>query len=112
MKHVPHAFLFAMVLVLSACASLGIPPADTFNKRLQVGYTTIETVADSTTLLLQTGKLSRSDGENVLEQATNAKASLDIARSIHETSPELGDSKLSATLLVLQTLQVYVGGVK
>ena len=112
MKYFKALFLTFMMTALVACAALGVPQATTFNQKLEVGYTSIEAVADSATTLLKAGKLSKADAQNVLEQATNAKVAIDLARSVHDTNPTLGDSKLSSALTVLQALQVYVGGVK
>jgi hypothetical protein len=112
MKLVKSMFLASLVMMLAACQSLGIPAADTFNKKVYTGYATVVTVANTATTLLNAGKLSNADAQNVLEQATNAKTALDIAKSVHETTPDLGDAKLVAALQILTALQQYVGVVK
>lgn len=109
MKLFRSFLILTTIIAMTACTALGIPVADTFNKKLEVGYVTVDTVATSTNNLLISGTLSKSDASNILEQGLNAKAALDIARSVHDTSPALGDAKLASALVVLQALQKYVG---
>lgn len=111
MQSMKSLLLAGLLMTLSACQILGISPADTFNKKLYEGYTTIEAIANATNTLLITGQLSRSDAQNILEQEQNVKAALDIARSVHDVNPEQGDAKLASALIILQALQRYVGSI-
>lgn len=101
-----------IIAVMPGCSTLGIPVATTFNQRALSAYSTVEGVANATNTLLTAGKLSRADAVNVLEQLKNCKTALDVATSIHDGAPQLGEDKLQTTLAVLQALQAYVGSVK
>lgn len=112
MKLVRTYLLSFLLVTLVACSSLGINPT-TFNQKLDVAYISVTTVTNTATTLLQSGKLSVADANNIAQQATNLKSALDIARTIHDTSsPDLGDAKLQTALVTLQALQSYLGGVK
>lgn len=94
----------ALATLLAGCMLL----PQSFNEGLAGGYKTVETIADTATSLHQSGTLSDADGAQVLKQDENLKAGLDIARSLHETDPDGGDAKLSATLVALTALQNYL----
>jgi len=112
MKALKLSLLTVLISLMVACSTLGVPSPTTFNSKVEVGYVTAETLANTTTVLYNGGKLSKADAQNILDQVVNVKAGLDIARSVHDTSPELGDSKLAAALVALRALQTYIGGVK
>lgn len=112
MKSIKHYVCLTLLMTLSACQSLGIPSADTFNKKLLTGYALVETIGNTSNTLLQAEKLSKQDAANVLQQASVAKISLDVSRTVYQENPQIGSAKLAATLTVLQALQSYVGGVK
>lgn len=97
-----------LCLGLSACQQLGVAPADTFNKKLLSGYTTVQAVADSAKVLQVAGKLSQADRDKVVATNMAAIQALDLAATVHKTDPAAGDAKLQATLLSLQALQAYL----
>lgn len=100
--------MFACALMFAACAQLGVPAADTFNKRLLAGYQTVETVASTASTLRTAGKLSDADRDNVVATSRTAIAGLDLAKQTHATNPQAGNDKLTATITVLTALQAYL----
>lgn len=106
-KLLTSLFLSALILV-SGCAQLGVPPAQTFNENLVVGVASVTAVRTTATTLLQAGKISPDDAQNVQDQANNARSGLDLARAIARTNPQGAADKLSAVSAVLQTLQGYL----
>lgn len=101
-------FAFVFALLLAACAQLGVPAADTFNKRLLAGYQTVETIASTAGTLRTAGKLSDSDRDNVVATSRTAIAGLDVAKQVYATNPQAGDDKLTATITVLSALSAYL----
>jgi hypothetical protein len=96
---------------LPACAQLGIPTANTFNQRLAIGYTTVSTVRDTATVLLNSKKISVKDAENVQEQANNARSGLDLARTMfRDGQATSAESKLTTINTALRALQTYLAG--
>ena len=100
--------MFVCALVLCACAQLGVPAADTFNKRLLAGYHTVDAVANTASALRAAGKLSDADRDNVVNTGRTAVAGLDVARMLHATNPQAGEDRLTATIAVLTALQTYL----
>lgn len=108
MKQLLRSKVWAFALMLAGCAQLGLPTADTLNQRLAVGYGTVTQIATTTSQLLAAKKITADDAQNVHTQATTAKAGLDIAKSLVSTSPAAAQTKLEATLVVLQAMQTYL----
>lgn len=114
LRFIPHFLCFAL---LSACAQVGIVP-DTFNKKLAIGYATVQTVAESAAFAYAAGKLSDADKNNVVTTSKAAITGLDLAQTIYagvcpKTAPQpcaapAADAKLQATLAILTALQAYL----
>ena len=104
-----RTFAAALALsFLSACGTLGIPTAQTFNERVASGYSAVTAARKSATTLLIAKKISAADAQNVQSQADNARAALDIARNVYSTDPKAGEDKLLAAQAVLQALRSYL----
>jgi hypothetical protein len=95
-------------MILASCATLGLPQADTFNKRLAAGYTTVTGVRNTADTLLTSNKITADDAQNVQAQADNGRTGLDLARQIHATNPPAGDAKLDAVVTGLSALEAYL----
>lgn len=108
MKKLFYAPIFTIILILSACATMGLPTANSFSERLAVGYTINTAVRQTATTLLQAKKMSAADGANVLAQTDNARSGLDIARAIGKTDLTAADAKLNAVRAALVALQAYL----
>jgi len=91
-----------------SCAALDLEQPKTFNERLAAGYTTVTSVRDLTGSLLQADKITPEDAQQSQNQADNARAGLDIARSVHATDPTAGDAKLGSIITALNALSGYL----
>lgn len=96
------------LVALVACQTLGVPNPKTFNERLAAGYTTVTTVRNVATDLLDTRVISVKDAQNVQNQANYAREGLDLAREIHTATPAAAEDKLKTTQAVLRVLQDYL----
>jgi hypothetical protein len=104
-----RSLITAVALVaLTACAQLGMQPADTFNKRVAAAYTTVQTVADAAAAGVKAGKISPADQANVVATARQSVAAITVAENIHSSNPQAGEDKLAATLAILTALQQYL----
>jgi hypothetical protein len=101
-------FYGLLLILLTACATLGIDAPKTFNERLAAGYTTVTGVRNTAATLLTSNKLSADDAQNVQSQADNARTGLDLARQIHATNPPAADARLDAVVTGLTALQAYL----
>lgn len=102
-----HLFWF-LPLMLFACAQLGVPAADTFNKKALVAYSTVEGVAKTAASLRAAGKLSDSDRENVLTTGRAAVTGIELAKQMRPADPQAAEDKLTATITVLSALSAYL----
>lgn len=108
MRNVKQIVLFALAALLVSCASLGVPPADTFNKRLAETLAVVTQVEQSTVQLVQSGVVKPDDGQNIHDQATRIVAGLNIAYNMHANDPAGADARLVAARTTLIALQGYL----
>lgn len=108
MRHLQRYTLFYLVAMLTACAQIGLPPAETFSERLAAAYSLNTQIRATATELLKAKKISSSDGEQVLEQTNNARAGLDVARELSKVNLEAADGKLTAIRTALTAVQAYL----
>lgn len=97
-----------LAFILIACATLGVPDADTFNKRVLVANSMATQAAVTIGTLRQNGKLSQPDARDALEGLRSASAGIDLAIQLHETSPTAGEQKLSSVITALTVLTQYL----
>jgi len=100
--------LLLAMLCVTACQSLGVPPVDTFNKRLAAGYIAVQTIAETTTTLLQAGKITVADAQRVRSTNTTALQGLDAANLLAHTDAAGAATRLDATIAVLSGLQAFL----
>jgi hypothetical protein len=109
MKYSVRSVLAVMALsICAACASVGVPPADTFNKKLAAGYVTVSAVADAATSAVNSGAITKADAAGVLAAVKAVEQGLDTAASIHATDAAAGDTKLQTAIQALTALQAYL----
>lgn len=100
--------LMLYVFVVAGCAQLGLPKPETFNQKLLVGVSTVTEVRKTSTALLEAKKINSADHENIEQQADNARAGLEIARTLAKSNPNAADAKLTAVRTALTALQTYL----
>lgn len=103
-----NQFLMLLVFALAACASLGVPTADTFNKKVVAAYAMIQTVAETAMAANSAGKLSDQDESNILTGLNASMTALKTAGQMHSTDPAGAETKLTATLQILQAINAYL----
>lgn len=110
MKSFKEFVCMALATMLVACAGLGIPTPDTFNKKAAVAITSVAAVRESATTLLVAGKISTMDAKNVQAQADNAMAGITIARNMSASAPDLpaANVRLDVAIATLTALQTYL----
>jgi len=108
MLAIRNTFLIFIAAALTSCAQLGIAPAETFAQKLAVGYSSVTAVRQSATTLLTAKKITADDAQNVQAQADNARAGLDIARTVSKTDPKAADAKLTSIRTLLTALSAYL----
>ena len=115
-RYCPSPFLLLLItglimlatMVSAGCSTLGIPTADTFNARLAVAYSSVTAVRLSAKTLLDSERITKEDGQNVLDQTNHARAGLDIARKLAAADLKSADAKLAAIRTTLEALKGYL----
>jgi hypothetical protein len=98
------AWLLALVL-LQGCAILGVPPADTFNKRAVVANGLVEQASKTVETLFVAGKLSPEDATQYNQRTKDAATGIDLARELHVSDPVAADARLTAIEAALTALK-------
>ena len=108
MKKLFYSPIIVVLMLLSACAALGLPTANSFGEKVALSYATVEGVTRSTTVLLNAKAISVGDAENVLAQVKNALAGIAIAEAMSKTDITTAGKKLDAVHTILVALQAYI----
>lgn len=98
--------ILPLILILAACAALGVPPADTFNKQAAAATATVNTASQTTLTLLQARKITPDESDAYTDRAENAQEAIDLTRSIRSTDPAGAQDRLDAIIRALQILTV------
>ena len=101
--------LWLIVLVLTACAGLGITEPKSWDERLAYAYGTNTAIREASTSALNAKTITATDMEHVLKITDQARSLLDAARAAQIG----GDTKTAESRLLLATnvlieLQTYL----
>lgn len=102
------AIALVTLALLGGCASLGVATPQTFNEKVAAALTTVTSTRTLSTTLLDASKITTQDAQNVQEQANNFRAAIDVARQIHDKTPDAADQRLQAALVGLDSLIKYL----
>ena len=94
--------------ILTACASLGLTPADSFDARLAYAYGTHTAILQAATAAVTAGTISPKDGETVLSLAQQSRTLLDSARAVENTDPTTAAGRLALAANILNQLQTFL----
>lgn len=97
-----------LALLLLGCASLGVPTPQNFRERLAAATVTVTGVRQTNLTLLTAKKISPDDAAYVNAKANEARAGIDIARSLEKVDPTGADNRLSAAIVILEALNAYL----
>lgn len=103
-----HYLPSLLLMLIAGCASLGIPQADTFNKKEAVAITTVTAIRSTALTLLTSGKISADDAQNIQDQADNAREAIVVADTLHAADPNAGADRLTAIITSLTAIQTYL----
>lgn len=105
-----HKFAFLpFVLLLAACAQLGLAPASTLTERLAYAYGTHTAVLQATTSSLDAGDIKSEDAERILKIADQSRQALDAAKlAIGAGDTQTAEGRLQLATAILIELQAYL----
>lgn len=102
------AALTIVVLLLQACAFLGVPTPATFNQRAAFALSQVTAVRESAAELVTARAITAEDARNIQSQATTARAGIDLAIGFHATDPNQAENRLLAAQIILDALKAYL----
>lgn len=101
--------IIPLLLILTACASLGLAPASSFSDRLAYGYGTHTAVLATATQSLELGEISSEDASRVLKVADEARTALDAAKLASGAGDvTTAEGRLQLATALLTNLQAYL----
>lgn len=104
-----HALGFTTALyvafLLVGCASLGVPQADTFNKKVAGAVQTVNAASQLDLTLLQARKITPDESDAYIARIEQAQHAVDLTRQLHETDPSGAEDRLAQIIAGLAILQ-------
>lgn len=100
------AFWAALLVTLSACATLNVPAPVTWNQRVLAAYNSGSAAVQSVQTLATAGKISKQDAQKFHDQAIELKNAVELADQIHGNKPAEGEDALATAVKALQALQL------
>ncbi len=109
MKNHAQPLAYLALVFLTACASLGIAPAQSFHQKLAYSYGIHTAVLQAATQAVQTGKLSSAEATQILDMADQSKVLLDTAGSLSLAGDVAGaNNRLALASAALSALQTFL----
>lgn len=103
------AILFPLLFLLTACASLGLAPASSFEERLAYAVSQNAAVRNTAAASLERNEITLGDAQRVLKITDEVRTALDAARlasGVGDVSSAEGRLQLATAILV--ELQNYL----
>lgn len=109
MRHTSTRVTLLLVLAgMVACAQLGLLTPQSFREKLSAAVASVEASRSTTTMLLEAGRIGSDDAQHIQDQLENARAGLNIVRSMEKTAPATADAKLTQIRTGLVALEAYL----
>lgn len=100
-----------LLLILTACASLGLAPASTFEERLAYAVAQNAAVRETAAVSLERNELALEDARRVLKITDEVRTALDAARlAAGAGDVSTAEGRLQLSLSILTNLQTYLRG--
>jgi len=104
----PRRLMYIAVLMLAACQSLGVPQADTFNKRAVAAYSSVSAASQTVTTLYVSQKITQEKALESLDEVEQVKKAVDAAVQLYSTDRTGAETRLDDALLILKALQAAI----
>lgn len=96
--------ILPLLVMIAACASLGVPQADTFNKKAAAAVVSVNTASQSVLTLLQAHKISPDEADAYTARLDDAQKGIDLTRTIYKTNPADAENRLASIITALNLL--------
>lgn len=103
------AILFPLLFLLTACASLGLAPASTFEERLAYAVSQNAAVRNAAAVSLERQEIALEDAQRVLKITDEVRTALDAARFANDAGdPSTAEGRLQLATAILVEIQNYL----
>lgn len=103
------AFIAPLLFLLTACASLGLAPASSFEERLAYAVSQNAAVRETAAVSVERGELSVDDAKRVLKISDEVRTSLDAARlAVGAGDVSTAEGRLQLATSILVNLQTFL----
>jgi hypothetical protein len=96
--------LWVAFVLLTGCASLGVPAPQDFQERAAAATVSVNTASQTALTLLQARKITPDESDRYVDRAEELQSAIDLARSIHAANPAEAQDRLSAAIAALTIL--------
>lgn len=100
--------LACVVFALSACAQLGLAPAQTLDQKIEYAYSGVDAALKTIALATADGSLSSSKATSANQMALSVKSTLDVARASESTNSTSAANDLALATAALTAVQQYL----
>jgi hypothetical protein len=90
--------------LLLGCAALGVPAADTFNKKAAAATISVNTGSQSVLTLLQARKITPDESDAYTDRLEETQRAIDLTRTVYKTNPTDAEDRLAAIIASLNIL--------
>jgi hypothetical protein len=103
------AILFPLLFLLTACASLGLAPASSFEERLAYAVSQNAAVRNAAAASLERQEIALEDAQRVLKITDEVRTALDAARfAVDAGDPQTAEGRLQLATAILVQIQTYL----
>jgi hypothetical protein len=98
------AVAYLCFLLLAGCAALGVPSADTFNKKAAAATVSVNTGSQTVLTLLQARKITPDENDKYIARLEDAQKAIDVTRVVYKTDPTSAENRLATIIAGLNLL--------
>lgn len=99
---------FLALLLLSACAQLGLQQPATFPEKLAAAVATNAEVRKQAADALVLGAIDVDQAKSILQTTDAVRQGLEIARGVYATDPNAANARLNTLVATLTALQAHL----
>jgi hypothetical protein len=95
---------YLVFLMFAGCAALGVPAADTFNKKAAGAVTSVNAGSQTVLTLLQAHKVTPDEADRYTAALDETQKAIDGVRVLYKTDPTAAENRLQTIITALNIL--------
>ena len=110
MKRLRSFAVCGLLMLLTACASLGIQAPQTFNEKALAATASVNGASQTVFDLLKSRRITPDESDRYMDRLDDAQKGINTARAVFKTDPTSATARLEAIISLLEALQSELGG--